>query len=340
MIKKKDFPLIELASIRTDGGTQSRAVIDKSVAFEYSEDIADGVWFPPVIIFHDGEAYWLADGFHRYEAHAMAGKKKIAADIKQGTRRDAILFSVGANATHGLKRSRADKRRAVETLLNDPDWSSWSDWEIARKCNVSNHLVKDVREDLGRNSPSERTYRDRHGNLSSMDTSRIGKANGGDAKSGAAGSEKQAQQAEHDRQCDEARAGLPDAIKQHAAARDEAAAQAKTSKVAPADDLADRVAELEEAIQGLEADNAALKAENAKFGDMWVQYQKGGFDSVIAGKDEEIRSLNARLIQESEDKAGWMKRAKSWQKRATDLGWSTDVVIPIDQQSDEVIRLD
>ncbi|RVD26600.1 MULTISPECIES: hypothetical protein [unclassified Mesorhizobium] len=340
MIKKKDFPLIELASIRTDGGTQSRAVIDKSVAFEYSEDIADGVSFPPVVIFNDGEANWLADGFHRYEAHVMAGKKKIAAEIKQGTRRDAILFSVGANATHGLKRTRADKRRAVETLLNDPDWSSWSDWEIARKCYVSNHLVKDVREDLGRNSPSERTYRDRHGNVSSMDTSRIGKANAGDTKSGAAGSEKQAQQAENDRQRDETRAGLPDAVKQHAAARDEAVAQVRASGSSAAADAGERVGELEEHVRIVEAENADLKAENAKFGDMWVQYQKGGFDAVIAGKDEEIRSLNARLIQESEDKAGWMKRAKSWQKRATDLGWSSDVVIPIDQQSDEVIRLD
>jgi hypothetical protein len=75
---------------------------------------------------------------------------------------------------------------------------------------------------------------------------------------------------------------------------------------------------------------------------MWVQYQKGGFDAVIAGKDEEIRTLKARLVQESEHKAGWMNRAKSWQKRATDLGWSSDDVIPLDQPSsiDEVIPLD
>ncbi|MES0162445.1 MULTISPECIES: hypothetical protein [unclassified Mesorhizobium] len=101
------------------------------------------------------------------------------------------------------------------------------------------------------------------------------------------------------------------------------------------------MSELEDLVRGLEADNAALKAENAKFADMWVQYQQGGFEAVIAGKDEEIRTLNARLIQESEDKAGWMKRAKGWQKRATDLGWSGDVVIPLDPQSsdDEVISL-
>ncbi|MER9028200.1 hypothetical protein [Mesorhizobium sp. M0674] len=145
--------------------------------------------------------------------------------------------------------------------------------------------------------------------------------------------------AEHDRQRDRSRAALPDAVKQHVTARDEAVAKAKAdgSNV----ETVDRVSELEELVRGLEADNAALKAENAKFADMWVQYQQGGFEAVIAGKDEEIRTLNARLIQESEDKAGWMKRAKGWQKRATDLGWSGDVVIPLDPQSsdDEVISL-
>ncbi|RWI60268.1 MAG: hypothetical protein EOQ93_03125 [Mesorhizobium sp.] len=154
--------------------------------------------------------------------------------------------------------------------------------------------------------------------------------------------ENRAQQAEHDRLRDAARAALPDAVKQHAAARNEAVAKAKINGSTANADAGDRVAELEEEVRGLEAENAALKAENAKFADMWVQYQKGGFEAVIAGKDEEIRTLNARLIQESEHKAGWMSRAKSWQKRATDLGWSSDIVIPIDPHSstDEVIQLD
>ncbi|TGT36198.1 hypothetical protein [Mesorhizobium sp. M8A.F.Ca.ET.165.01.1.1] len=143
-------------------------------------------------------------------------------------------------------------------------------------------------------------------------------------------------QAEHDRQRDAARAALPDAVKEHVKIRDEAIAQAKAS------DAADGVAaDLEEQVRGLEEENAKLKAENSKFADMWVQWQKGGFEAVIAGKDEEIRVLTSRLTQESADKAGWLKRAKAWQKRAIELGWSSDIVIPLDQQpSDEVIPLD
>jgi ParB-like chromosome segregation protein Spo0J len=116
---------LDVGLIRIDGGTQSRAEIEGSVVQAYAEDIADGAIFPPVVVFHDGEVYWLADGFHRHKAHVQAGKKKVPVDVRQGTRRDAILYSVGANAEHGLRRSNDDKRRAVLTLLNDAEWAKW-----------------------------------------------------------------------------------------------------------------------------------------------------------------------------------------------------------------------
>nr|WP_244557034.1 hypothetical protein [Fulvimarina manganoxydans] len=68
------------------------------------------------------------------------------ADIRQGTRRDAILHSVGANATHGMRRTNADKRRAVTRLLEDAEWAAWSDREIARRCGVSQPFVGSMRE--------------------------------------------------------------------------------------------------------------------------------------------------------------------------------------------------
>lgn len=39
--------------------------------------------------------------------------------------REAILFIVGANASHGLRRTNADKRRTVERLLADEEWRGW-----------------------------------------------------------------------------------------------------------------------------------------------------------------------------------------------------------------------
>ena len=67
-------------------------------------------------------SYWLADGFHRYHAHKQAGLDDIRVDLRQGNLREAILYSVGANAHHGLRRSNEDKRRAVLRLLEDPEW--------------------------------------------------------------------------------------------------------------------------------------------------------------------------------------------------------------------------
>ena len=46
----------------------------------------------------------------------------IAALVKAGTRRDAVLAAAGANAAHGLRRSAADKARAVDALLTDDEW--------------------------------------------------------------------------------------------------------------------------------------------------------------------------------------------------------------------------
>ena len=102
-------------SIRTDGGTQSRAQINWLTVTDYAADIAEGATFPPVVVYFDGADYWLADGFHRLEAHKRLGLAEIAADVKPGTRRDAILYSVKANAIHGLRRTFNNLVRQVAT---------------------------------------------------------------------------------------------------------------------------------------------------------------------------------------------------------------------------------
>jgi hypothetical protein len=78
------------------------------------------------------------------------------ADVRRGALRDAMLAAAGANITHGFRRSNADKRRAVLTLLRDEEWSAWSDAEIARRCGVSQPFVGKIRAEL---SPSQ-TYND------------------------------------------------------------------------------------------------------------------------------------------------------------------------------------
>jgi len=139
---------LELSLIRTDGGTQPRAGLNPELIDEYAKAMTEGAKFPPVTVFYDQISYWLADGFHRFEAAKKIGFQVIDVDIRQGIRRDAILHSVGANATHGLRRSNTDKRRAVLKLLSDPEWCQWSNSEVAKQCRVGEWLVRKLKEEL------------------------------------------------------------------------------------------------------------------------------------------------------------------------------------------------
>ena len=134
-------------TVRTDGGTQARAELNAATVEEYAQAMQDGATFPPIVVYYDGSDYWLADGFHRVAAARSAGRA-VVADVRPGTRRDAILWAVGANDTHGLRRTREDVRRSIETLLRDVEWGQWSDREIARQVHCHHNTVATVREKL------------------------------------------------------------------------------------------------------------------------------------------------------------------------------------------------
>lgn len=130
-------------------------------------------------VYYDGELYWLADGFYRVLAAEVAGIERIAADIGQGTRRDAVLHSVGANACHGLRRTNVDKQRAVETLLRDEEWGEWSDNAIAKACSVSHPFVGKIRARLSLSCNRYKIARNvqRNGTVYTQNTTKIGTLN-------------------------------------------------------------------------------------------------------------------------------------------------------------------
>src|SRR5262245_33884068 len=147
----KRLALLEVSISKADERAQPRLALNAGVIDDYAEAMAAGTTFPPVIVFTDGDTYWLADGFHR---HAAAKRTEVAAldcDVRDGGLRDAILYSVGANAAHGYRRSNNDKRRAVMRLLEDREWSKWSDHEIARRASVGQTYVSKLRRSLSTN---------------------------------------------------------------------------------------------------------------------------------------------------------------------------------------------
>jgi hypothetical protein len=144
---------IPLALIK-DGGAQMRVEMHPETVADYAEDMLAGAVFPPIVVYYDGSDHWLADGFHRVESARKVDRHELEAEIREGTARDAILHGIGANATHGLRRSQADKRRAVERLLTDPEWATWSDRKIAQLAKVDHKTVGKIRRELSGEIPT------------------------------------------------------------------------------------------------------------------------------------------------------------------------------------------
>jgi hypothetical protein len=141
--------LIRLDLIQTDPDLQMReAGLDVGVVAEYAEALEAGAVFPAITVFFDGDAYWPADGFHRIAAAKKIGRETISADVHDGGKRDAVLHATGVNAKHGLRRTSADKRRAILTVLRDPEWSRMSDREIGKRCWVDHKTVGSVRREI------------------------------------------------------------------------------------------------------------------------------------------------------------------------------------------------
>jgi len=167
---------LDIRAIRTDGGTQPRAQIDMTTVAEYAEDMANEAAFPPVVVFFDGENYWLADGFHRYHAALSLGLAEIDADLRQGTLQEAQWYSYSVNQSHGLRRSNDDKRRAVEAALRHPFAARYSDEHIAHHCGVHRNTVLAYRNHLAQivQDTAERTVT-RNGTTYTMNTANIGR---------------------------------------------------------------------------------------------------------------------------------------------------------------------
>lgn len=150
--------LLPLTDIRVDSDAQSRTGYDPKLLAEYKELMSaddqgrvldpTGAPWVAVRVYDDGDALWLADGFHRIRVARELGLTHFQATKLRGTRRDAFLYSLQANAEHGKRRTRADKRRAVERALRDPELVRFSDSHLATLCKVTRQHVTKLRDEL------------------------------------------------------------------------------------------------------------------------------------------------------------------------------------------------
>lgn len=133
--------ILNVSEIRAEQDLQPRCGMTQEVIEEYSE-ILDQL--PPIDVVYDGVDYWLWDGWHRLDAAIEAGVDTITANVVEGTREDAAMLAVSANAKHGLRRTNADKRRAVQLALRlekgpdvirqRPSWPLWCESSVCFGC--------------------------------------------------------------------------------------------------------------------------------------------------------------------------------------------------------------
>jgi ParB-like chromosome segregation protein Spo0J len=131
---------------------QMREKLSASTVTEYADLIqANGSKWPfstPCsIICVKGELI-LTDGFHRVAAMRKADEDQVCVVITDGTKTDALKAALSANISHGLRRSNADKRRAVVMALADATLQKWSDRKIAELCGVSDPFVGQIRGEV------------------------------------------------------------------------------------------------------------------------------------------------------------------------------------------------
>ena len=164
---------------------QSRAGINPKVVQDYVELVDDNdhiyPFLDPIVVFEITDFHpegaedklFVVDGFHRIRACDARDVQNLPCIIHKGTKRDAILYSVSANAYHGLKPSDADKRRAACTLLEDEEWRQWSDHQIAKRIGATHPFIAKVRKEMFPDDDRKAClYIDKHGNQTTMNLSK------------------------------------------------------------------------------------------------------------------------------------------------------------------------
>lgn len=155
---------------------QPREKIDDCVSSEYAELLENGKGLPPIDVFYDGEDHWVAEGFHRVAAHEKAGRTDIDCNVYRGSKEDAQWHALQSNQTHGLRRTNADKERAVKMALEHPEGAGLSDNKIAELVGVSATTVGKYRSQAEATIQNGKSTERRGQDGRTINTARIGKS--------------------------------------------------------------------------------------------------------------------------------------------------------------------
>jgi len=107
--------IVPLASIAIEASRHPRVAMRAADIDAYAAAMEEGAAFPPLVLFSDGAALFVADGFHRIRAARQIGRTELLADIRSGSADDALWYALGVRI--GLPYSLPDKRHAIDLAL-------------------------------------------------------------------------------------------------------------------------------------------------------------------------------------------------------------------------------
>ncbi len=145
---------LNMSQIIIDPTVDVRQKLNEDAIQRYMDDFLD---LPPVVVFETDGELLLADGFHRVMAAQRLGIPEIEAEIKKGSRDEAMEYAAFANTKHGEPLRIEERREAIRRLrLLRPDWAYG---QIAKLMGCSEATVGDVlkadevRKGVGRPTP-------------------------------------------------------------------------------------------------------------------------------------------------------------------------------------------
>ena len=135
-----------LVSIGSLTGTQVRRSLSLDLVEQYATAMRAGDVFPPVTVFKCGDVLYLADGWHRKEAHVRCDATEISATVIDGTEDDAVWFALGANRTHGQRLTGDDKAHAIRLAVLR--WPERSAAVIAEHVGCTDVYVRKIKDQV------------------------------------------------------------------------------------------------------------------------------------------------------------------------------------------------
>ncbi|RUT32626.1 hypothetical protein EMQ25_05615 [Arsenicitalea aurantiaca] len=301
-------------------GQRQRALSESGVATLTTSMESIGLRTPiSVAVRDDGQEIVLLTGAHRLEAARRLGWEKIECIVYyDGDEIDAQLWEIAENLHRsGLTKEQRDEhiRRYASLLAARKSKPTQFAWVLEKGGRGKTSVATQVAKETGISADTVRR---------ALNPDRIA------AEKARREAEKAEERAEAEQRAAEVTAGLPEETRQMIEQQKARREAAKAS--ADIDQMLAELEELREANTALEQENAELKAEVGKFASMKVLFDKGGYEAVIAAKDEEIRVLETRVYRESEDKASWARSSNYWKEEARKLGWTKDEIIAVTEE--------